>query len=274
MTMTLNICGSRGTLPSTFRGGSLFGVATACFHVPLPDRHLIFDAGSGIVELGQTLLQDPARRPIDLFLTHFHLDHIMGLIFFAPMFEARWPIRMWTCESFGSGALEAALDHLLRPPLCPVTRDMMHAGVTIHELPCCTPTDIAPGVQISTLPLSHPGGNAALRLDHAGRSLVYSGDFEHGDPGLDADLRDFMSGADLALLDCTYTPESYENTKGYGHAHWRAAGEIAEAAQVKSWLGVHHSHLATDTELLMIEEQLSARFPNARLAREGAQLEL
>jgi phosphoribosyl 1,2-cyclic phosphodiesterase len=60
-------------------------------------KSLICDAGTGLVALGQKLLQDETTE-IDIALTHFHVDHVMGLPFFAPLFEKGVKIRFFADE--------------------------------------------------------------------------------------------------------------------------------------------------------------------------------
>ena len=208
-------------------------------------------------------------EPIDLFFSHFHYDHVMGLPFFPPLYAKGWPVRLWTSSLFGSGAIDLALDCLFSAPLCPVTRDLLLADISIHELPEQKTETLASDVTIRTERLLHPGGNAAYRVEHNGQAFVYSGDFEHGDPARDDALVAFLDGADLALLDCTYTPDSYPACKGYGHAHWDAAGEIAARAGVAQWLGVHHEHTLGDALLFEAEADLQNKYPSGGLARKG-----
>ncbi len=257
-------------MPNTGPDCAEFGGATSCYHIELPDRHLILDAGTGIVALGAELRKRGERKPIDLFLTHFHYDHIIGLPFFAPLFEEGWPVRIFASDLFGPSGLDHALDRLLSAPLCPITRDMLTADVSLCAIGERATEDLGEDARISTVPVSHPGGNGAFRVDHARGSVVYSGDFEHGDADSDRGLTTLMEGADLVLLDCTYTPDTYPASVGYGHAHWKVAGHMAKAAGVKSWLGIHHEHGLDDAALIATEAQVKSTFSNASLAREGS----
>ncbi len=69
-----------------------FGGNTSCLEIQAGENQsVIFDAGSGIRALGQTLLEEAAGKPIDatIFLTHFHWDHIQGIPFFSPLYGPR-----------------------------------------------------------------------------------------------------------------------------------------------------------------------------------------
>ena len=274
MSIALTILGTRGSLPNTAASCAGFGGATSCYHLDTGNSHLIFDAGSGICELGAKLVRANQPKAIDLFFTHFHYDHMMGLPFFAPLFEEHWQIRLWSSSLFGPEALNDALDRLFSAPLCPITRDNLKADISLNVIDQHAEMELQDGIQLATTPLSHPGGNAAYRIAHNNRSIVYSGDFDRGDPTLDDAFVEFMSGADYALLDCTYTPENYDDAKGYGHAHWQAAGELAKRANVREWYGVHHKHLLDDDALANVETKIQREFPNGKLAREGMTFEI
>ena len=75
--------GTRGSLPSPGPNTVRYGGNTSCVEVRAGDRVMIFDAGSGIRHLGDTLVRD-GEVAADLFLSHFHWDHIQGLPFFRP----------------------------------------------------------------------------------------------------------------------------------------------------------------------------------------------
>jgi ribonuclease BN (tRNA processing enzyme) len=49
---------------------------TTCVFVDSKDYYLVFDAGNGIHKLDSVITK---QKPVFLFLSHFHLDHIAGL---------------------------------------------------------------------------------------------------------------------------------------------------------------------------------------------------
>src|SRR4051812_29149893 len=70
---------------------SSYGGNTTCVEVQTPDALLIFDCGTGFLELGRDLLRrwrsaDAATRTGHVFMSHPHLDHICGVPFFDPWF--------------------------------------------------------------------------------------------------------------------------------------------------------------------------------------------
>ena len=49
---------------------------TACVLIDAKDRYIIFDAGNGLYKIDEYIKED---KPISLFISHFHIDHISGL---------------------------------------------------------------------------------------------------------------------------------------------------------------------------------------------------
>ena len=92
--MKVKVSGARGSVPTPGPDTWRYGGNTSCVQVTLADGStLVLDAGTGIRPLGLTM-PDP-DRPVHILLTHLHLDHIQGLMFFAPMFNPRSEIVVW-----------------------------------------------------------------------------------------------------------------------------------------------------------------------------------
>jgi phosphoribosyl 1,2-cyclic phosphodiesterase len=132
-----------------------------------------------------------------------------------------------------------------------------------------TPQDLGGGTLLRSVPVFHPGGGVALRIDRGGRGFVYAPDFDFDDGPCDAALAGLLSGAALAFLDCTYTPDDYDLHRGYGHAHWRHCAEIANAAGLPRWGLFHHAQSRSDAEIAEIEARVQALSPGAFAVREG-----
>ena len=249
-----------------------YGGNTSCVAATLNERTLIIDAGSGIVPLGRKLWAEGQRR-FDILLSHAHYDHVIGLPFFEPLIKSEAEVTLWFAGSEGAETGEAMFDALVRSPFLPFTRADLTALLRFEQLPKAGQVPFGETL-LRTVPVNHPGGNTGFRLDHAGASLVYVSDFEHDDgPGDDA-LVDFLSNADLALLDCTYTPEDYPNYTGFGHSHWQRCSALAQAARVKRWGAFHHAHTRSDHDLDAMAQAMSRADATAFVAQEGAQFEL
>ncbi len=89
----VKVWGARGSVPAPGPQMNRYGGNTSCVQVTLDGgEELILDAGTGIRNLGLNLLNDPK---VNILLTHLHLDHIQGLMFFPPCFQEESSITIW-----------------------------------------------------------------------------------------------------------------------------------------------------------------------------------
>ena len=116
--MKLKVWGARGSIPAPGPETTRYGGNTSCVQVSLDDGStLVLDAGTGIRSLG--LAMKGFTGPLHILLTHLHLDHIQGLMFFAPMFEPGAEIIVW-----GPASPEASLlDRIARYISAPLAPD-------------------------------------------------------------------------------------------------------------------------------------------------------
>jgi hypothetical protein len=71
-----------------------------------------------------------------------------------------------------------------------------------------------------------------------------------------------------------YTPEELRAKKGWGHSSWEQAIEVAKQAGVNKLALFHHDPEHNDTFLLEMEKECQKRYPQAFLAREGAEIKV
>jgi phosphoribosyl 1,2-cyclic phosphodiesterase len=250
----LTFWGVRGTIPTPIAENLGYGGNTACFAIRCAGQPLlIFDAGTGIRGLGNTLSE---AEPLNLFLTHFHWDHIQGIPSFAPIQNA-------TIHSSAAPAdLERVLAAQMQPPYYPVP---MPANLQYRKIDKVSIGDL----EIRPFPLYHPNGATGYRIESSNAAIVYASDHEHGNPSTDAILRDNARDADILIYDAQYTPGEYERRRGWGHSTWREAVKLAQDARVRQLILFHHDPLRTDPELDAIAREAQHEFPNTIAAREG-----
>ena len=122
--MKLKVWGARGSVPAPGPHMNRYGGNTSCVQLTLAGgEELILDAGTGIRSLGLDL---NAGRRIHILLTHLHLDHIQGLMFFPPCFRPESEITIWGPSS-PEASLENRIGRYISAPLSPVE---------VRELPC------------------------------------------------------------------------------------------------------------------------------------------
>ena len=109
--------GVRGSIATSDAGTLRYGGNTSSLEVRCGDRLLLFDAGTGIRYLGNSLCASGAPVDADLFLTHTHFDHISGIPFFVPFFVPGNQFRMWAGHLLPEQNIRAVLCELMMAPL-------------------------------------------------------------------------------------------------------------------------------------------------------------
>lgn len=271
----LEFWGVRGTVPTPAPDRLRHGGNTICLAARLAeDEYLLLDCGTGARLLGKEIESERGGKPtrIHLLFSHYHFDHIEGLPLFPPLYDPRMTIRIHGFAPAGL-TVRRTFEQFMAPPYFPVRLSGTPATVEYVEM------DGAPfsigDLRVSTLPLNHPDGCIAYRLERGGRRVIFATDHEHGDPEIDTALAAFSEGADHLIYDATYVPAEYESLrKGWGHSTWYAAIAVARAARVRNLVLFHHHPEHTDTELEEILRVARGEFQSTIVAREGTSIPL
>jgi phosphoribosyl 1,2-cyclic phosphodiesterase len=236
-----------------------YGGNTPCVEIRTEDGWLvILDAGTGIRELGLSLLERCDGAPLegDIFLTHAHWDHIQGIPFFAPIFQRGNHFTIW-----GSKALEGSVDRVVRdqmsPVVFPVSFEELDARIDFSSI-AAGERRAGRGYEVEAFEVLHPGGALGYRFRTPGGagSIVYVPDNEVSAPEkyrVGAEWRaafvEFVRGASVLVHDSMYTTEEFDHHRGWGHSTYRDAVELALEAGVGSLVLFHHEPRRADDEL-------------------------
>jgi phosphoribosyl 1,2-cyclic phosphodiesterase len=261
--MRVKICGARGSVPSPGPDKVAYGGNTSCVDVELSDgTRLILDAGTGIRNLPSDLGR--AGEPVHILLTHLHLDHIQGLLFFAPLFEPRAEITIWGPSAPGL-SLKQRLGRYLSAPLTPIDIRELPAQLDFRTCPVSA-WDIGPA-RIQAEPVTHRGPTLGFRIEENGTSLCYLPDHE---PALLASLDElepqWISGFSLArgvsmlIHDSQYTDIEYPEHYGWGHAAVSHALTFAARCDAAQTLLFHHDPQHGDDQLDSVLEDALRRW--------------
>jgi phosphoribosyl 1,2-cyclic phosphodiesterase len=279
----IRIWGARGSIPAPGPNTARYGGNTSCVQVTLSDGNvLVLDAGSGIRDLGPSCAQ---AEQINILLTHLHLDHIQGLLFFAPFFRPGVEIVIWGPAAPGR-SLRDRIARYLSAPLSPIEIRSLPAKVSFRKCPA-DEWEIG-AARIRAAPVNHRGPTLGFRISEADTSVCYLPDHEPalGVP-LDEAEPDWISGFDLAehcsllLHDCQYTDDEYPERIGWGHSRVSDALLFARRSEAERVLLFHHDPLHTDSELDLLQgragedwQGLGGSAGALAMAVEGAEIEL
>jgi ribonuclease Z len=242
--MKLVLLGTAGYHPTERRH-------TAC--LMLPEVGVLLDAGTGLFRINK-LLQTPT---LDIFLTHAHLDHVVGLTYLLDVMSTNKLNRV-TVHALPE-KLAAIDQHLFNEHVFPV-KPKCEMRPLVQNVP------LTGGGVLRHFPLVHPGGSLGFRLDWQGHSLAYVTDT--ATEGAKAAYLEHIRGVDLLLHECYYPDGMEEMAKRTGHCCATPVAQVARAAGAKRLLLIHTKPVDDSDDSIGLET-IRAIFPQAELAQDG-----
>jgi ribonuclease BN (tRNA processing enzyme) len=241
--MQLVCLGTAGYHPSETRH-------TACFL--LPEVGVVLDAGTGLFRLREHL----QTTELDIFLSHTHLDHVIGLSYWFDLIHER-TIDRATVHGLPE-KLAAIQQHLFNEALFP-------EAPPYDYRPLQRSVPLAKGGVLTHFPLAHRGGSLAYRLEWPGRSLAYVTDTT-ATP--DAPYLEFIRGVDLLVHECNFRDGEETLATITGHSCTTPVAQVAKRAGVGRLLLVHFNPLAAEEDPIGLETA-RAIFPQTDVARDS-----
>lgn len=276
--MDVTFWGVRGSIPTPGFDTVRYGGNTLCIEA-VPDgcaRTLIVDAGSGIRLLGNALMSRSrvaGSVQIDLMLTHTHLDHILGLPFFRPLYHPATRATLYGPVISAADSLKRVIGGQLSYRYFPVRQVELSAEMHYVDLREGR-LELGDGIQVTTTYLNHPLLCMGYRIEQGGKVICTAFDTEPfhnlfssdpSEPGYDelmaqegelsareagTRLTHFFRGADLLIHDGQFTEAEYRSGRaGWGHSSIEHAIAVAEESGARRLALVHHDPLRTDDEL-------------------------
>ena len=307
--MRVKFWGVRGSLPVPGAKTERYGGNTSCVEVTSASgTRIIIDAGTGVRRLGKELMREEfesGRGVAHLLISHTHWDHIQGLPFFAPLYQAGNHLYVYARRR-DDLHLRAVFASQTGDPYFPISIEETKADISFRELSDTARFEIGE-VDVACARLNHPYVATAYRLSVDGAAVAYVSDtapfsgilFENqfiarppmairplpeADKAKLREMRDgivrLCEGADLVIYDTMFTADDYERFPHYGHSRPRDALDVCREAGARRLALFHHAPERTDTEVDAILESTRAEARATRLtlaldaAYEGMDIEL
>lgn len=271
--ISVRFWGVRGSIACPGMQTARYGGNTACVEVRCGGHLLIFDAGTGLRALGNALLETSSTVDADIFFSHYHMDHICGLPFFAPCHVASSRLRLWG-GLLPTTRIKGMTQSIMTEPFFPAGPNSFSARIDFRDFHAGDSLQPHAGVTLRTGPLVHPGGSIGYRLEHGDRSIVYITDTEHRPGKVDPNVLRLAAGADVMIYDAQYTDEEFATHIGWGHSTWQEGVRLADAAAAKLLVIFHHDPKHDDNFLDGVIREASALRPQTLVATEGRTLHI
>lgn len=244
--------GVRGSIPTPGKDFVKYGGNTSCVEVRFGDTILIFDAGTGMRDLGRSMVSEFNGDPLEvhILISHTHWDHIQGFPFLDLAYMKDNKIKLYGGQSVSS--LEKLILGQMDREYFPVSLFELAAEIEFVEL-MDNPFTIN-DLKIYYTHLFHPALSLGYRVEYKDKVIVYATDNEIlNDPDLEGynvkNIGNLIKDADILIADCQYTSEEYASKIGWGHSSIEKVVEIAGKFGVKNVFAFHHDPLRTDKEI-------------------------
>lgn len=268
--------GVRGSIACPGAPTVRYGGNTSCVEMLVGDHRLIFDGGTGLRELGISLLR---HMPLEanLFFTHSHWDHIQGFPFFTPAFIKGNRFNIYGAIAPNGSTIEQRLNDQMLHPNFPVPLQVMGADLKFCDIAIGETVTLGE-ITVDNALLNHPGESVGYRVSYQGKVAAYITDTEHFADHLDGNVLWLARDADVMIYDATYTNAEYQDPKaskvGWGHSTWQEAVKVAQAAHVKTLVIFHHDPAHDDDFMDQVAAEARAAFAHSVVAQEGTALDL
>lgn len=285
--LKVSFWGTRGSVPTPGRSTGKYGGNTTCVEVRHDDDILVFDAGSGIREMGVSWLNEFKGGPVNaaIAFTHLHWDHIQGFPFFPCAYMPQNKFTVYGEER--ESGVQQLLSGQMTGDYFPIQIDAMQAGMEFR-------TDVdqfsVGSMNIRSTRLPHPGGSLGYRVEAGSGVFVFATDCEldsivknpddlkedfTAPRKWDPELLDFFRGANLIVIDCQYTDEVYKTRVGWGHNSIATIVDLARQVHPDMLALFHHDPQSNDQAVIRMSDETAKRMHRigerglAFAAREG-----
>ena len=266
--MEIKFWGVRGSIPTPGKDFVKYGGNTSCVELIIDDKVIIFDMGSGLKNLGESIV-DRNIKKFDIFVSHFHYDHTCGLPFFKPAYIPDFNFSIKSGITNTRKKTKDILRKQISSPSFPLTLEQFNANINYDDFEIEKDIIIRKGIKVKTTNLNHPDGATGYRVESKGKSICYITDHEHEPKIKNYKLIDFLKDADVLIYDSTYDDKNFFDYIGWGHSTWQEAVRLAEFCRIKNLFIYHHDPENNDKKMDNIQSQCKNINKNYTVAREG-----
>lgn len=218
------------------------------------EYYIVLDAGFGIHKLSDYLTEE---KPVFLFISHFHIDHICGL-------HTLTKLKIKELTILGPKNLKKNLKIFTGIPFSLPLNELDFKIKFIelkpgrHQLP----------FEVTCLPLQHVVPDLGYRFTLEGKTVVYC-----SDTAICPNDLELAKNADLLIHECAFLPG---HSSAWGHTNPEGAAKLANDANVKKLILTHLGADGYDSpeKRKMAEHLAQTIFPATNVASDGMVIEI
>jgi phosphoribosyl 1,2-cyclic phosphodiesterase len=243
-----------------------YGGDTTCLEVSSDKEHLVIDAGSGLKSYNWT-----AHEEYFIIISHVHWDHIMGFLFFVPMFIPGKKVNIISAHP----QIEQSVKTLFNGINFPVGYEMLGAEINYQVLNPYQAYQLN-GFEVTPFKLDHPGQSFGYLLEKDGKRITTAFDTEYirmSTDKLGADAP-YYENLDMLIFDSQYDLHEIANEKmNWGHASASLAIDVAFKRQAKKLALIHHDPFMSQEKLGEKREWVNQYYQSHKKQHPDASLE-
>lgn len=235
---------------------------TPCILIDSKESYIVLDAGNGLYQIDEYIKDD--KKPIHMFISHFHIDHISGVHTLAKFkFPQGMNIHIPSIRM-------DAFNTLVNFPYTVLKDKLPDLKVVV------TPIDEGEsdfGFKLNCIRMFHAFEDWGYRFELEGKIISYS-----GDTGICDNSYELAKNADLLIHECSWEPghKFTKSEKQWGHVEPLGAAKLAKDANVKKLALTHFaSNIYTDIKMRNDAEAAAKKiFKSTIAAKDGLVLEV
>ncbi len=257
--MKIKFYGVRGSYPRAEARFLKYGGNTSCIIVKNDKSTIIFDAGTGLLKAGESLLKE---KNIFMFITHTHYDHMQGFPFFSPFFRKETNTNIYG-PSIKDKSFQDIIDMYMNPFFLPFSvADFENRKFSIKSLEKDDEKININGIIIKGKKIqSHPlFGVYIFSYESNNQKIVYATDVDVSKE-MNNGFLDFIDGADILIIDSYFSEQKLSNLRksngyeNYGHSTFESVLKIKDLANIKKLFFYHYNPKYDDKYLERLEKR-------------------
>jgi len=269
--------GVRGSNPTPDKDKMHYGGDTSCVEIRTKNNDLIIlDMGTGLRNLGKQILEDQSYGDeINIFLSHYHWDHIMGFFYFAPLYDSRFTINIYGYNA--KTPINTLSNTLTNKNFWPVDKDAYQAKINFIEMPKSSNEQKSITVNKTNIYYSihpHPNGTNSFKVETDNKKIVYITDCEHPEGSLNENVVNIATECDFLIHDSHFTIQDLSLHKGWGHSSWKQCVDVAITSRAKQLCLFHFSPNYDDEKIKEIEMNAQKKFINTVAVYQGLVIDI